>query len=153
MRIALKAECSVCTCIHSTQLPLVPHMCVNELGQHWLRLWLVAWWAPSHYLNQYRNIVNWALTNKLQWNFKQNIKLFIRENPSENIVCEMAAILSREYIQLQPYKGCLCVQPTHNDVMLTCLLMICKQRSDYQVRISRVISRKTPGKDINIAYK
>ena len=29
------------------------------------------------------------------WNFNQNIKLFIHENKSENVVCEMAAILSR----------------------------------------------------------
>ena len=28
------------------------------------------------------------------WNFDQNTKLFIHENASENIICEMAAILS-----------------------------------------------------------
>ena len=38
-------------------------------------------------------IVNWT-PNKLQWNFNQNAKLFIHENASEIIVCEMAAILS-----------------------------------------------------------
>ena len=32
---------------------------------------------------------------KLQWNFKQNTKLLIHENASQNIVCEIAAILSR----------------------------------------------------------
>ena len=32
---------------------------------------------------------------KLQWNFNQNTKLFIHGNASENIVCKMAAILSR----------------------------------------------------------
>ena len=32
--------------------------------------------------------------NKLQWNFNQNIKLFIHENAYEKIVCETAAILS-----------------------------------------------------------
>ena len=32
--------------------------------------------------------------NKLQWNFNQNRKLFIRGNASEYIVCEMTAILS-----------------------------------------------------------
>ena len=37
----------------------------------------------------------WTLRNKLQWNFNQNTKLFIHENASENIVCKMAAILSR----------------------------------------------------------
>ena len=38
---------------------------------------------------------NRTLRNKLQWNFTQNKKLFIDENASENIVCKMAAILSR----------------------------------------------------------
>ena len=33
--------------------------------------------------------------NKLQWNSKQNWKLFIHGNTSEYIVCEMTAILSR----------------------------------------------------------
>ena len=31
----------------------------------------------------------------LQWNSNQNTKIFIYENASENIACEMAAILSR----------------------------------------------------------
>ena len=38
---------------------------------------------------------NWTLTNKLQWHFNQNTKFFSQENASENIVCEMAAILFR----------------------------------------------------------
>ena len=54
-----------------------------------------AYSAPSHYLNQRRVIVNWTFRNKLQWNFNQNTKFFIHENAYENIVCEMAAILSR----------------------------------------------------------
>ena len=32
-------------------LPLVPHICVSDLGQHWFRWWLVAYSPPSHYLN------------------------------------------------------------------------------------------------------
>ena len=51
--------------------------------------------APSHYLNQCWVIVSWTLRNKLQWNFNRNTKLFIYENVSENIICEMAAIFSR----------------------------------------------------------
>ena len=43
--------------------------------------------APSHYLNQCWNIVDWTLENKLQWNFNRNIKIFIHENVFENIVC------------------------------------------------------------------
>ena len=54
-----------------------------------------AWTAPSHYLNQYWNIVNWTLRNKFQWNFNPNSNIFIQENAPENVVCEMASILSR----------------------------------------------------------
>ena len=61
----------------------------------WFRKRLVTYLVPSHYLNQCWVIVNWTLTNKLQWNFNQNTKFFIHENPSENIVCEMTAILSQ----------------------------------------------------------
>ena len=58
---------------------LVLHKYVSESGHHWFRKWLVAYSAPSHYLNQWWVIVNWTLRNKLQWNFNQNIKLFIYE--------------------------------------------------------------------------
>ena len=74
---------------------LVSHICVSDLGQHWFRKWLVASSAPRHYLNRCWHIVNWTLRNKLQWNKNQNTKLFIHENVSEIIVCEIAAILSR----------------------------------------------------------
>ena len=37
----------------------------------------------------------WTLRNKLQWNLKQNSHIFSQENAFENIVCKMAAILSR----------------------------------------------------------
>ena len=56
---------------------------------------LVAWTAPSHYLNQCWNIVNWALGNKLQWNFNRNSNIFIEENTFENVVCKMLLISSR----------------------------------------------------------
>ena len=51
--------------------------------------------APSHYLTQCLNIVKWTLRNKLQWNFNRNSYIFIKENVFENVVCDMAAILSR----------------------------------------------------------
>ena len=54
--------------------------------------------APSHYLNQHWNIVNWNLRNKLQWNLKQNsFKIFIQENALENVVCEDFHDLMRIY--------------------------------------------------------
>ena len=41
------------------------------------------------------HIVNSNLRNKLQWNLKRNSCVFIQENEFENVVCEMAFILSR----------------------------------------------------------
>ena len=35
------------------------------------------------------------IRNKLQWNFNKNIIFLFHDNASENIFCEMAAILSR----------------------------------------------------------
>ena len=78
-----------------THLPLVPHICVSESGQHWFRWWPVVYSAQSHYLNQCCVLVNWTLGNKVQWNLNPNSHIFIQENAFENIVCEMAAILSR----------------------------------------------------------
>ena len=55
----------------------------------------MAWLAQSHYLNQCWNIVNWTLTNELQWNCNRNSYIFIQENAFENyVVWKMAAILS-----------------------------------------------------------
>ena len=77
-----------------THCPLVPHICVSEWGQHWFR-WFVAYSTPSLYLNQCWIIVNWTFGNKIHWNSNQNTKLFIHEDASEYIICEMATILSR----------------------------------------------------------
>ena len=77
------------SCINSSS-PLVPHLCASESGQHGFRWWLVAYSAPSHYINQCWIIINWIHMNKLQWNFNQSTKLFIHEN-----AFEMVAILSR----------------------------------------------------------
>ena len=49
---------------------------------------IVAYSAPSHYQNYLCYSVHWTLGNKLQW-------IVNHENASENIVCEMMAILSR----------------------------------------------------------
>ena len=45
------------------------------------------------YLNQWWNIVNWTLGNKLQWNLNRNLNIFIQKNAIENVVWKMAAIL------------------------------------------------------------
>ena len=71
------------------------HICVGNLTIIGSDKWLVAWSAPSHYLNQCWNIVNWTMRNKLQWNFKQSSTIFIQENEFESVVCQTTAILSR----------------------------------------------------------
>ena len=73
----------------------VTHICVSTTCQHCFRWWPAAWLAPSHYLNQYWNVVNWTLRNKLQWNLNQNSYLFIQGNAFKNIGRKLAAILSR----------------------------------------------------------
>ena len=78
--------------LHLTHWGRVRHICVIKLIHHWFRQWFIAWPAPSHYLNQCWNIVNWILGNKFQWNFHQNTTIFIQENAFENVVCKMASI-------------------------------------------------------------
>ena len=56
---------------------------------------IVAYSAPSHYLNQWWNIVNSKLRNKFQWNLNPNSYVFKQENAFENVVWKMSAILSR----------------------------------------------------------
>ena len=83
-------------CSVLTHLPLVLHLCVSESNQQWFTQWLVAYSAPSHYLNQCWVIVNWTIRNKLRWNLNRNTKLFIHENALENVVWKMVVILSRD---------------------------------------------------------
>ena len=71
-----------------------------------LRKWLVAYSVQSHYQNLCCVIVNWNIKNKLHQNFYQNTKIFIDENASENVVCKMAAILSRGDELNLPDIGC-----------------------------------------------
>ena len=63
-----------------------------QINQHWFRQRLVAWTAPSNYLDQCLNIVNSTLRNKFQWNLNRN---FFHENAFENVVWKMSTILSR----------------------------------------------------------
>ena len=48
-----------------THLPLVPHIWVSELREHWFRQWLGAYSVPSSYLNHWWMIVNWTLRKNL----------------------------------------------------------------------------------------
>ena len=61
-------------------------------GRHDVTCILTYW---GHYLNQYWHIDNWTPRNKFQWHFNRNSNIFVQENAVENVVCEMASILSR----------------------------------------------------------
>ena len=74
---------------------LVTHIFIMELGHHWLKKWLVACWAPYHYLNQWSLIVDCNLRYKLLWNLDKYSKIFFMNNISGYIVCMMLDILFR----------------------------------------------------------
>ena len=65
----------------------MPHICVSESGQHWLKNGL----SPIQ-----RQAIIWTDAGLLSigplGNFSQNTKLFIHENGFENIFYEMATI-------------------------------------------------------------
>ena len=71
------------------------HICVSKLFHHWFRQWLVAWTAPSHYLKQCWNVINWTIRNKPHWNLNRNPYIFFQENAFQYCVWKMATILSR----------------------------------------------------------
>ena len=43
-----------------------------------------------------KNIIDWTFRIKIQWNRNQNLYTFIRENASENIVCEVVSFFIQE---------------------------------------------------------
>ena len=53
------------------------HICVSSDAL--IQIMVVASSAPSHYLNQCWNIVNWTLGNRLKWNLNRNLYIFIQE--------------------------------------------------------------------------
>ena len=50
---------------------------------------------PSHCLNQCWNIVNWILTNKLQWHFKRNSYIWLMKMRLKVSSVKLSVILSR----------------------------------------------------------
>ena len=49
----------------------------------------------ANYLNQCWNIINFTLRHKLRRHVNESFYIFIKENAFENIVCQMAAIVSQ----------------------------------------------------------
>ena len=70
--------------------------------RQWIRsalvqIMVVAYKAPSYYMNQCWFIVNWTFWNKFQLNFNQNTKLYIHENASDNIVCDYWSFTRQDF--------------------------------------------------------
>ena len=87
------------------------HICVNKLTNIGSSYGLS---PPSHFLNQWWNIVNLTLRNTLQWNVYRNTYIFIQENAFENVVRISAAILSRP--QCVQYSWFACFMPSHHSM-------------------------------------
>ena len=82
------------TCPINSSPPSATYKC-QWIGSALVRIMACRLFGAKPLSNQCWVIVNWTLRNELQWNFNQDTKLFIHSTASENIVCEMAAILSR----------------------------------------------------------
>ena len=75
----------------------------------------MAWSAPSHYLNQCWNIVNWTIRNKLQWNINQNSNIFIKKcvwkcrlwNGSHFVLASMCWYYNPRYMHAITQIACL----------------------------------------------
>ena len=92
-----KMNAARCSCPISTDAlthwSRVTHICVSKLTIIGSDNGLSP--AGAKPLFQWWNIVNSNLLNTFQWNRKRNSYIFIQENTFENVVLEMAAILSR----------------------------------------------------------
>ena len=79
---------------------ILPRVIDKDLLTHWGQMMharviklIIIGSDNGHYLNQCWNIVNWALRNKLQWNYNRHLNILIQENAF--VLCKMVAILSR----------------------------------------------------------
>ena len=70
---------------------------------------LIAWLAPSHYLNQCWFTINETIWHQLQANFKDNSKLFIEKNAFGNVVCKMLVTLVPLIMHYGPRMVKLCL--------------------------------------------
>ena len=81
-------------CCTLTHLPLLPHIYVSEIGQHWFRQWLGAFSVPIHYMNQWWLVVNWTPGNKFRCNSNRNSIICIQKLHLKLSSAKMVAILS-----------------------------------------------------------
>ena len=68
----------------------VMHICINKLGHHWFRKWVVAPLVPSHFWTNAETLFIGPLGTNLS-----EIQTFHWKNAFENVIWKMAAILSQ----------------------------------------------------------
>ena len=87
----------------------MPHIWVSESEQHWFQQWIVAYSAPSYIWTYARMLLSPYGQNFVKSSSK--FMHFIQENSFNNVVREMAAILSRG--QLDKYCILRAVMPIY----------------------------------------
>ena len=73
--------------------PKKSHYCINNSTSIVSYNGLLPGWCKA--IMWTNDMIFWTFRNKLQWNFNWNSYIFIQETVFENIVCEMATILSK----------------------------------------------------------
>ena len=77
-----------------THLPLVPHIC-QWIGSALIQIMACRLFGAKPLSKPELDYYQLDPMNKLQWSFSQKSNFFIQGNSFENVVCEIAAILSR----------------------------------------------------------
>ena len=67
----------------------------------------IQWPAQSHFLNQCWNIVNLTLSNKIQWNIKQNSHNFAQINAFEEVTYNFTQWYAFEILDILPQSECV----------------------------------------------
>ena len=135
--------------VELTHLPLVPHMWI---GSALVQIMVRRLFGTEPLSEPRLGYCQLIPRNKLQWNFNQNSIFFIQENTFENVVCEMAAILSRRrhveslfWFDLSFYlhAGCDGVRNMSAPNVFSCCLWSLAERSRQHTGII-VVSIKLP---------
>ena len=87
--------------------PIVAYL-RQETNQPWFRQLLLAWPrpAPSHYLNQCWDIVNWTLRDKLRCNFNWNPHFFFKKRHSKMSSGKLRPCCLGLNVLLMQYNNC-----------------------------------------------
>ena len=84
----------------STHRSRLTHICFGKLSHHWFRWWLVVCLVPSHYLNQFRLILNCTLVNK-----RGEVWMKIQQISFKIIYLKMPPAKCRPFCLGQPLDG------------------------------------------------